>query len=140
MSLNVANCPRCGKLYAKNARDLCPACVKEIDLQYDKCLKYLRDNRGCTMQELSDATETPVQQIMRFIREGRINIKNSPNMSYPCEVCGTPIQDQLMCDPCRQRLAKDVSNNEEDRQRAEQLKKQESQMTYNIRDRLKDRH
>jgi flagellar operon protein (TIGR03826 family) len=139
MSLNVGNCPRCGKLYAKNPKDLCPACVKEIELQYETCSKYLRENKGSTIQQLSDATETPVKQIVKFIREGRIAINNMPNISYPCEVCGTEIRESNICESCRSRLAKDVSNIEEDRKRAEGQRKEGGNVTFNIKDRLNDR-
>lgn len=140
MSLNVANCPRCGKLFAKNFRDICPACVKEIDRQYEACVKYLRENRGCTIQELSDETGVPFRQIVKFIREGRISIMNAPNIFYPCEICGTQIRENTICENCRQRLAKDYSNLSEDEKRREEQRKQDQQhASYNIKDRLKDR-
>lgn len=139
MSLNVGNCPRCGKLFAKNFRDVCPACMKEIDLQYEACVKFLRENRGCTIQELSEETGVPYRQIVKFIREGRISIINAPNMSYPCETCGAPIRENTICDNCRQRLTKDVSHVNEDEKRREELLKQEQHASYNIKDRLKNR-
>lgn len=140
MSMNVENCPRCGKIYVKNFRDVCPECVKDIDNQYEKCVKFLRDYRKGTISELSEATEVSIKQITKFIREGRISIVNAPNMSYPCEVCGTLIRENSICLSCRQRLAKDVSNAREDENRAGELRKQEGQMSFNISDRLRKRH
>lgn len=140
MSMNVANCPRCGKIFVKGFNDVCPNCVKEIELQYEKCVKFLRENRGAAIQELSEATEVSIKQITKFIREGRISIVNAPNMSYPCEVCGTLIRENTMCEPCRAKLVKDVRNNAEDQRRNEQLKKQEGRISFNIKDRLQDRH
>ncbi|WNQ11596.1 flagellar protein [Paenibacillus aurantius] len=139
MSLNVDNCPRCGKMYQKNPRDLCPSCIKEMDLQYEKCIAHLRANRGIDLQELSEATEVPVRQIIKFIREGRISIINTPNIHYPCEVCGGPIRDQAICDSCRQRLSKEVSNTLEDEKRREELRRQQNQTGFNISERLRDR-
>ncbi|MBD0384186.1 TIGR03826 family flagellar region protein [Paenibacillus sedimenti] len=140
MSMNVANCPRCGKIFVKGFMDVCPNCKKEIEQQYEKCLKYLRDNRGATVQELTEATEVSIKQITKFIREGRISIMNAPNMSFPCEVCGTLIRENTMCDPCRTKLVKDVRNNAEDQRRSEELKKQEGKVSFNIQERLRDRH
>ncbi|MFN0224529.1 flagellar protein [Paenibacillus sp. KR2-11] len=110
MSLNVENCNRCGKIYMKNNFGVCPACIKEIELQYEKCLKFLRENRGCSMQELSEGTEVSMKQIMKFIRDGRISIKNNPNMSYECDACGSSIREGNLCDSCRSRLMKDTSD------------------------------
>ncbi|OKP85831.1 flagellar protein [Paenibacillus helianthi] len=108
--MNLDNCPRCGRLYVKNIMDLCQPCIKDLEHQYETCVSYLRENRGTNIQELSDATEIPIKEITRFIREGRISIANAPNMMYPCEVCGTLIREGHMCDSCRNRLRKDLTN------------------------------
>jgi flagellar operon protein (TIGR03826 family) len=140
LSMNVANCPRCGRVFVKGFNEVCPNCQKEIDLQYEKCLKFLRDNRGTTINELSEATEITIRQITKFIREGRISLMNAPNMSYPCEVCGTLIRDNTICESCRSKLAKDVTNSNEDEARRQEQIRQDNQASYNIIDRLKDRH
>ncbi|NOU95081.1 flagellar protein [Paenibacillus sp. LMG 31456] len=140
MSLNVDNCQRCGKVYIKNTYGICGNCIKSIDLQYEKCLKYLREYRSCTINELSEATEVSVGQITKFIREGRISIKGNANMSYDCEVCGTQIREHTMCEPCRSRLAKETNQMREDETRKKIQEVQSHKATYNIRDRLNDRH
>ncbi|QNV59202.1 hypothetical protein GMA19_04419 [Paenibacillus polymyxa E681] len=103
------NCPRCGKLFIKNVRGICQNCIKEIEFEYERCVKHIRENKGIHMHELSEATEVSVKQITTFIREGRISIANAPNMTYPCEVCGIPIREGHMCDSCRTRLTKDLN-------------------------------
>ncbi|UQZ33851.1 flagellar protein [Paenibacillus sp. PK3_47] len=108
--MNVDNCPRCGRLYVKNIRELCQPCVKELEHHYETCVEYLRKNRGTNIQELSDATDISIKEITRFIREGRISIANAPNMMVPCEICGTLIREGHMCDSCRTRLTKELAN------------------------------
>ncbi|KEO78608.1 MULTISPECIES: TIGR03826 family flagellar region protein [Paenibacillus] len=106
--MNLDNCPRCGKLFIMNVRGICQNCIKEIEIEYERCVKHIRENKGIHMHELSEATEVSVKQITTFIREGRISIANAPNMTYPCEVCGIPIREGHMCDSCRTRLTKDL--------------------------------
>ncbi|MCY9696118.1 TIGR03826 family flagellar region protein [Paenibacillus alginolyticus] len=137
--MNVANCPRCGKIFVKGFNEVCPNCVKDLEQQYEKCLKYLRENKGTTINDLSEATGVAVKQITKFIRDGRISIMHAPNMSYPCEVCGTLIRENTICESCRLKLSKDVRNNNEDEQRREDQRKRESKVTYNIQDRLKEK-
>ncbi|MEK5435021.1 MULTISPECIES: TIGR03826 family flagellar region protein [Paenibacillus] len=108
--MNLDNCPRCGRLFVKNLMGLCQPCIKELEHEYEICVEYLRENKGTNIQELSDATGISIKEITRFIREGRISIANAPNMMYPCEVCGTLIRDGHMCDSCRTRLRKDLTN------------------------------
>ncbi|QYR22105.1 flagellar protein [Paenibacillus sp. sptzw28] len=135
--MNIDNCPRCGKLYAKNFRDVCPACIKEIDLEYSRCAEYLRKNKGATMQELSDETGVAVKLITKFIREGRISLVGAPNLGYPCEVCGIPIREGTMCESCRSRLIKEtgqLKNNS-----SEQAdKRRPSPGSFQIKERQKD--
>ncbi|MCR2806740.1 TIGR03826 family flagellar region protein [Paenibacillus soyae] len=123
--MNVDNCPRCGKIFAKNFRDVCPACMKDIDREYQLCADYLRENKGAIIHELSDATGVAIRQITKFIREGRISIVNAPNMSFPCESCGTLIRENHLCEDCRSRLTKDTRRMMEDESaKAAQLEKQ----------------
>lgn len=118
MTSNIANCPRCGKIFAKGLTEVCRNCQKDIELEYEKCVEYLRENRGATIYEVSDATEVSVRQVTKFIREGRISLMNAPNLGYPCESCGEPIRQGNLCDDCRGRFVKQAQRLQEDQQRA----------------------
>jgi flagellar operon protein (TIGR03826 family) len=138
--MNLDNCPRCGKLFAKNFRDVCPACMRDIDKEYELCANYLREYRGSIITEVSDATGVSIKQITKFIREGRISIMNAPNMSYPCESCGTLIRDQNLCDNCRQRIEKDKKQMFQDIAKKEELKSSNNQSgIYKGLNRYKDK-
>ncbi|MFI2857112.1 TIGR03826 family flagellar region protein [Paenibacillus sp. JSM ZJ436] len=106
--MNIGNCPRCGRLYALNLRELCGDCQKEIEQEYTRCAEYLREEKGATIHQVSDATGVSSKQITRFIREGRISLLDAPNMAYPCELCGVLIRENSMCNPCRNRLTKEI--------------------------------
>lgn len=108
--MDLMNCPRCGKLCAKNFRDVCPACIREIDKEYERCADHLRKNRGATTIELSEATDVTVRQISKFIREGRISMIGAPNLTYPCESCTIPIREGNLCLDCRSRLLKAIDS------------------------------
>lgn len=138
--MNLDNCPRCGKLFAKNFREVCPACMRDIDKEYELCANYLREYRGSIITEVSDATGVSIKQITKFIREGRISIMNAPNMSYPCESCGTLIRDQNLCDNCRQRIEKDKKQMFQDIAKKEELKSSNNQSgIYKGLNRYKDK-
>lgn len=134
--MNLGNCPRCGKLYTLNLRELCSDCMKVIEKEYEKCATYLREQKGATIHEVSEATEVSVRQITKFIREGRISIANAPNMAYPCEVCGTLIRESNMCESCRTRLTRELKQastpNQED-----QTRSSKDRDTYSVVDKLR---
>ena len=134
--MNLGNCPRCGRLYALNFRDVCSNCIKEMEQEYQICVEYLRENKGANIQQLSDATEVSIKTITKFIREGRISIENAPNMMYPCEVCGMLIREGHMCDSCRTRLTKDLAGAA--REVGQKDNNQVGGRTYNAVDKLRN--
>lgn len=109
MGMSLGNCSLCGRLFANNFRDICPSCTKNIEIEYDKCVKYLREMRTASLHEVHEATEVSISRITKFIKEGRISIANNPNMMYPCEVCETMIRENTMCNSCRSRLVREIS-------------------------------
>lgn len=134
MSLNIANCPRCGRVFALGIKDICPVCVKEIDQEYDLCQKYLRTNKGASVAQLHEETEVSIKQITKFIKEGRISLSDSLNLGYPCDVCGTSIREGSMCSDCRQRFSKDLNRMSESQKREEEARREALKSSYNIRD------
>ncbi len=133
MALNIANCPRCGRVFAKGVREVCHACFDEIEAEYGLCTEFLRDNKGATISELSDETGVSIRQITRFIKEGRISLYNAPNLSYPCESCGALIREGNLCDVCRARITSGVRQvQEDDARRLEQQQQRRAAHTYKI--------
>ncbi|OXM14136.1 TIGR03826 family flagellar region protein [Paenibacillus herberti] len=130
--MNLDNCPRCGRLFAKNFREVCPHCIREIDQEYEACCTYLRKNRGAAIHELSEQTSVGIRQITKFIKEGRISLMDAPNLSYPCEGCGILIREDHMCESCRQRLRGDVQRMKDSEAETERLNS--VQRAYRIKD------
>lgn len=137
MGINVDNCPRCGRLFAKAFREVCQVCTKEIEMEYDKCLQYLREEKTATIQETSEATGVSIKQITKFIKEGRISVANNPNMSYPCEVCGILIREGNMCDSCRQRLTRDLRTAQEEVSNQAQQQANHASRAYGVVDKFR---
>ncbi|WEK53906.1 MAG: flagellar protein [Candidatus Cohnella colombiensis] len=108
--MDLVYCPRCGKLFARHFREVCNNCFQELEKDYERCVEYLRQHRGLNIQQLSDETEISIKQITRWIKEGRISLMNAPNMSYPCEMCGTLIREGHMCEGCKTKLQRDYKN------------------------------
>ncbi|WP_379157225.1 flagellar protein [Paenibacillus sp. sgz5001063] len=135
--MNLGNCSLCGKLFTNNFRDICPSCAKLIDLDYDKCVKYLREMRTASIQDVHEATEVSISRITKFIKEGRISVANNPNIMYPCEVCGILIRENNMCDSCRSRLTREISEAGKDKSQYNQNNKKNGG-AYSAVDKFRD--
>lgn len=133
MGLNVANCPRCGKIFARGLYEVCPACVKEIEKEYEACAEFLRENKGTNMHELSEVTGVTIRQITKFIREGRISLMGLPNMGFPCESCGIMIRGGNLCDSCRGKLQKGIRDIHADQEVRERENKPVHKWNFEIK-------
>ncbi|MCR8645046.1 flagellar protein [Paenibacillus sp. N1-5-1-14] len=136
---NIFNCPSCGRVFVKGVRDICNVCYQKVEEQYDACVKYLREQKTATLYEVSDVTGVSVKQITKFVREGRISLAGHPNMTYPCEICSTPIRDNMMCDSCRNKLAKDYKQVQASEQHRKAAAEEDTKLSYNIQDRINNR-
>jgi flagellar operon protein (TIGR03826 family) len=96
---SLGNCPRCRKLYLK-VRDICDECYQKQEEDFLKVSSHLREYPGDTIQEVSEATKVTVSQIRLFILAGRLIVGHFPNLSYPCDICGTQIRTGKTCKNC----------------------------------------
>ncbi len=110
MDLNVANCPRCGRIYAKTLRNLCPDCLREEEELYEIVYRYLRDNPKSTVQQVSENTGVPEERILGFLRQDRIMSSEWSQLTYPCERCGTQINTGRFCESCNQEMQQSLDS------------------------------
>jgi uncharacterized C2H2 Zn-finger protein len=109
----VEHCPRCGKVYQKNLRNMCQECTKSYDNLLNACHAYLRDHRKATTEELSEATGVTDQQLMAYIKDSRLPLYSYPNLTYPCSSCGCRIRQHNLCLNCRSRITDDINRMKE---------------------------
>jgi flagellar operon protein (TIGR03826 family) len=107
--LSLLNCPRCGKAYpvVPGARELCNSCIQREDEDYQIVFRYLTTKPSATAQEISDATQVDIKEILRFLRENRLRIVKVDSDLH-CESCGNPIFFGKYCENCQKRLKEDI--------------------------------
>jgi len=125
----LANCPVCDTLFVETKfRSVCDKCYKEEEKKYETVYAFLRkrDNRKALLDEVVEGTEVSRDLILKFIRTGRIQLSNFPNLGYPCEKCGTSIRDGRLCESCSQDIQKQLHQVEQEAQISERNKRQSS--------------
>lgn len=117
----LANCSRCGNVFVKSVRDVCPSCYKKEEEAFQIVYRFLskRENREATMKEIVKATNVEEKLITKFIKEGRLRTSDFPKLAYPCERCGVDIVRGELCADCSRELRHDL-------ERHEKLKEQEA--------------
>jgi hypothetical protein len=72
--LDLGACEQCGRALILNKFTLCYECRHEEKLGVDRALDYLKTHRGATLNEVSLATGTDPQLVLRLIRGGRMEV------------------------------------------------------------------
>ncbi|MDQ0214959.1 flagellar operon protein (TIGR03826 family) [Oikeobacillus pervagus] len=128
----IINCPSCGELFLKNSiHDVCRKCYLEEEKAFEIVYKFLRkrENRAATLERVVEATGVEEELIHKFVRKGRLQTTQFPNMGYPCDRCGMIIHKGKLCAKCIDSLKHDLKVHEQEEQRKEELRKKE-QITY----------
>lgn len=104
----IANCKRCGRIYNRISRDICPACIKQEDEMLIEIRRYLKQHSEASITDVSEGTGVEYTILVEMIRDGRLMIHNHPNLKYPCERCGMPTQSGRLCAKCAKELAQEL--------------------------------
>ncbi|MCD8500924.1 MAG: hypothetical protein LRY71_03650 [Bacillaceae bacterium] len=137
---DIDNCPRCGKIFVKALRDVCEACFKQEEKDYQTVYNFIRkkENRMSTVSEVEEETGIEERIITKFIRQGRIHISNFPNLAYPCESCGTSIREGRICPACKGNITGGLARLESEK-RFEARKRDEENQRVTTYHSLKDK-
>lgn len=103
--MGLANCPECGKVYVENAAKVCPDCYRKQEEDAERVMEYLRDVAKATLEEIHEATGVKHKIILRLLRSGRIM---GSIISYPCETCGTLIEEGRLCTQCSKNILEQI--------------------------------
>ena len=99
--MQIANCPKCGKVFTKMSNPVCDKCTKEENEQFERIRVFLEENPTSTVSEICDAIPgvTP-KKIMKLVRDGRLEPIISLEGLITCEKCGRAIKSGRYCDKC----------------------------------------
>ncbi len=108
--MDIINCPRCGKLFSKMSEPICEECLKEEEDLFQKVRIYIDEHPNCTVNEVTKETGASVKKIMKYLREGRLEISKGMSGTLRCEKCNKPITRGHYCDTCVIQLNQEVVN------------------------------
>jgi flagellar operon protein (TIGR03826 family) len=102
----LANCTRCGNVFAKSIRAICNTCYREEEKAFDTVYRFLRrkENREATIPEIVAATDVDEALIIKFMKGNRLRASQFPKLAYPCETCGISIVSGRVCDSCSKEI------------------------------------
>lgn len=103
--MNVRNCRKCGRLFNYVVGPVfCQQCKEELEKKFQDVKKYVRENPGANITEVSEECEVFPEQIRQWIREDRLQFADDSPIKVACESCGKMINSGKFCDKCKANL------------------------------------
>ena len=98
----VKNCKICGRLFQpRGIYEKCPICIDRDEKDFLKIREYLYHHPLAKIFEVSTNLDISIIKIKRFLREGRMEIREKNNQFLKCEICGKSICSGQYCEECR---------------------------------------
>lgn len=105
MGFDLTNCRKCGKLFHRVNRPICPECEKALEEKYQEVKKYLREHEDATIGKVSEEMDVSVEQIKKWVREERLYFTDPSSSGIECLKCGVPIAKGKYCALCADKIA-----------------------------------
>ena len=71
----LANCERCGALFTKSHRGVCPSCVQVEADSIKQVSAYLDEHRNASMLDVVRDTGVDFRIVSDMVKNGRLNIR-----------------------------------------------------------------
>ena len=109
--MNIKNCTVCKKIfYPVDGSSICGECIKAENEQFVKVRDYLRNNKGADINVVSEETGVTTKKILRYLKEGKLEVSDGMKDFLKCEKCGVSIRSGQYCRKCIDELSKNLSS------------------------------
>lgn len=99
------NCKKCGAVFQYiTGYPLCKECKEKDEEMFTKVREYIREHPGVKIEEVAKEMDISPQQILRYLREERLEIFSQSDKYILCEMCGCMIKTGRFCDRCKQTI------------------------------------
>lgn len=106
----IVNCKRCGRIFQKSTRDICPSCISEQHELVETIRTYLKQNLTATITDVVRDTDVPLEIILDFIDDGLLIFVDNSNISFECSHCGGLSNEGRVCTKCKNELIHELAN------------------------------
>ena len=120
MTLKFGNCTTCSRPFLKSApgADQCASCLQKEQQDFEKILKYLREQPSAKLTEICEATGAKESFVLKMLRVGRLQLADGVNY-LTCNMCGKPIPDGRLCSKCAQSVSNVIKTTVQDENRGD---------------------
>ncbi|MFV0502555.1 MAG: hypothetical protein ACK5LT_01095 [Lachnospirales bacterium] len=109
----TVRCRRCRKPFSPYGKvgSLCNACLASEEEDYNRVRNFIKENPGITIIEVTEILGVPRSRIIGYLKQERLEIKNSNEKVLVCKNCGVGIRTGIFCEQCKKFEAKHYQAN-----------------------------
>jgi predicted amidophosphoribosyltransferase len=108
--MNIKQCARCDKLFEYRGNPNCPNCVQELDDIFVKVRNFLYDHPRADADAIHEACGADEEDVLRWLREGRLILSPDSAAALLCQICGEPIRSGRFCESCNAKVINQLEN------------------------------
>ncbi|MDR3092001.1 MAG: flagellar protein [Clostridiales bacterium] len=108
--MEMRNCVKCKRPFTYRGVPICQDCEKDEEKVFDEVRTYIKQHPDVTLAVVSEVTGCSHKKILRWIKEGRIEISQASFGEIACESCGKPITKGRYCEKCVIKINNQVSD------------------------------
>ena len=98
--MDIRQCERCNTLFQFMGNFKCPACVNELDKIFINVRNYLDEHPSASIEDVCDICEVDEEEVLGWLREGRLLLSSDSIARLTCQGCHMPIQSGRYCEDC----------------------------------------
>lgn len=111
MSMDPKNCKACGKVFFSSGTGvLCQDCAKKDEENFQIVRAFLKEFPGSKITAVVEITGISEKKILRYLREGRLELMDISSDFLTCVKCGEPIKSGIYCNNCYKKYGETVKS------------------------------
>ena len=108
--MDIRQCRRCRKIFNYISNPNCPNCVRELDEIFYNVRNYLYEHPKSDVAEICEQTDAEEDEVITWLREGRLILTHPENGLLRCETCDKPIASGRYCEACSNEVKKQLES------------------------------
>ncbi len=102
--MRTLRCRRCKRIFEFTTMgQLCPLCMLQEEEKFQKVRKFIKENPGLSVNEISEGTDVLPSRILGYIKEERLEVVDGTSF-LRCKNCGSEINTGMFCDNCKKAM------------------------------------
>lgn len=105
----LSKCKQCGRLFLRTeADDFCSHCTDKNKSLLQEIKAFLEEHKDSSLEQISKNFDVTVEELLRFFKEGKLELKGELTGILRCEHCDQGIASGRYCETCAAKMSQSL--------------------------------